>query len=269
MNQSTERELRELFAADAAEAPDELVMAAAAVRRVHRRRRTLTVAVATTTLLIAAGVYGVHRPAATPQAQPPATSSSAPVSSAPVSSAPVSSAPVSSAPVSSAPVSSAPVSSAPVSSAPVSSTPAADLPAGVKPGDPLAFGAAQCVKEYSPETLAENAFAFDGTVTRIGPARTERSPRPDPLDLRSVTFQVHTWFKGGAAGTAVVDMDSPAAGGTTGEEGVPAYQIGTRLLVSGMPRWGGAPLTDAIAWGCGFTRYYSPSTAATWATATN
>ncbi|HYN94734.1 MAG TPA: hypothetical protein VES42_12870 [Pilimelia sp.] len=233
MNQSTERELRELFAADAADAVDELAVAAAAVRRVHRRRRTLTVAATATAtaVIIAAGVYGVHRPAATPQAQPPVTSSSAPVASAP----------------------------------------AADPPAGVKPGDPLAFGAAQCVKTYSPETLAEQAFAFDGTVTGIGPAQTERSPHAAPVDLRSVTFQVHTWFKGGSAGTAVVDMSPPAAGAGTGDamsEHVPAYQIGTRLLVSGTPRWGGAPLVDPIAWGCGFTRYHSPSMAAGWATAT-
>ena len=230
MNQSIERELGELFAADAADAPDELAVAAAAVRRVHRRRRTLTVAATTTAVIIAAGVYGVYRSAATPQAQPPVTSSSAPVASAP----------------------------------------AADLPAGVKPGDPLAFGAAQCVKMYSPQTLAEQAFAFDGTVTGIGPARTERSTHP-PRDLRSVTFQVHTWFKGGSAGTAVVDMSPPAAGAGTSDamsEHVPAYQIGTRLLVSGTPRWGGAPLADPIAWGCGFTRYYSPSMAAEWATAT-
>jgi hypothetical protein len=230
MNQSTERELRELFAANAADAPDELAVAAGAVRRVHRRRRTLTAMAASTVVIIAAGAYGVHRPAATPRAEHPVTSSAAPVASAP----------------------------------------AADLPAGVVPGDPLAFGAAQCVKAYSPETLAENAFAFDGTVTGIGPARTERSPRSDPVDLRSVTFQVHTWFKGGSGGTAVVDMSPPAAVAGMGDatsEHVPAYRIGTRLLVSGMPRWGGAPLADAIAWGCGFTRYYSPSTAAEWATA--
>jgi hypothetical protein len=63
-------------------------------------------------------------------------------------------------------------------------------------------------------------------------------------------------------------MAAPAAGAATGAEGgAPGYRIGTRLLVSGMPRWGGAPLADAIAWGCGFTRYYSPATAAAWATA--
>ncbi|MGC4856932.1 hypothetical protein ACLQ24_27060 [Micromonospora sp. DT4] len=230
MNQSTERELRELFAAEAADAPDELAVAAAAVRRVHRRRRTLMVAAATTGVIIAAGAYGVYRPAATPQAQP----------------------------------------SGIISFTPVAPAPAADLPAGVEPGDPLAFGAAQCVKAYSPQTLAELPFAFDGTVTGIGPARTERSNHP-PLDLRSVTFQVHTWFKGGYGGTAVVDMSPPTAGAGTGDttsEHVPAYQVGTRLLVSGTPRWGGAPLADPIAWGCGFTRYYSPSTAAEWATAT-
>ncbi|WP_436536359.1 hypothetical protein [Actinoplanes sp. HUAS TT8] len=222
MNQSTERELRALFAADAAGAPDELVVAAAAVRRVHRRRRTLTAAAATTTaVILAAGGYIVSRPAATPQAQPPIASSSAPVAS----------------------------------------VPAADLPAGVKPGDPVGFGAESCVKAYSPKTLAENAFAFDGTVTGIGPGRTDRSPNPASLDLRSVTFQVHTWFKGGSGATATVDMASLT------EDPVPAYRIGTRLLVSGMPRWGGAPLDDAVAWGCGFTRYYSPSTAAEWATA--
>ncbi len=115
---------------------------------------------------------------------------------------------------------------------------------------------------YSPERVAERAFAFDGTVTGIGPAQTNHSPAPVPLNLRSVTFRVNNWFKGGSAGTAVVDMDAPDAGSTT------AYRIGTRLLVSGMPRWGGAPLTEAVAWGCGFTRYYSPSTAAAWATAT-
>ncbi|MGV9213499.1 hypothetical protein ACTFTM_16710 [Micromonospora sp. RB23] len=230
MNQSTERELRELFAADAAHAPDERAVAAAAVRQVHRRRRTLLVAGATSALIVATGVYGVNRPAATPQAQPSVTS--------------------------------------PVT--PAASTSAADLPAGVEPGDPLAFGAAQCVKPYAPETLAEQAFAFDGTVTGIGPARTGRGAHP-PLDLRSVTFQVHAWFKGGSGGTAVVDMSPPDGGPGTGDptsEHGPTYQVGTRLLVSGMPRWGGAALADPIAWGCGFTRYYSPSRATEWATAT-
>jgi hypothetical protein len=48
------------------------------------------------------------------------------------------------------------------------------------------------------------------------------------------------------------------------EDSAPAYGIGNRLLVSGMPRRGGAALTDAIAWGCGFTRYYDKATADSW-----
>ncbi|MBU2670284.1 hypothetical protein KOI35_42960 [Actinoplanes bogorensis] len=228
MSQSIERELAELFAADAAAAPDEQVVAAAAVRRVHRRRRALaTTAAAATAVIVGAGVYGVSRPDATPpQAQPPVTSSSAPAWAAP----------------------------------------AVAPPAGAEPGDPLTSGAAQCVKEYSAETLAEQAFAFDGTVTAIGPAQTSRDEQP-PLDLRSVTFQVHTWFKGGSGATVAVDMSAPGGGDVTSEN-APAYRIGTRMLVSGMPRWGGEPLADPIAWGCGFTRYYSPTLAADWATAT-
>lgn len=44
----------------------------------------------------------------------------------------------------------------------------------------------------------------------------------------------------------------------------PSYGLGTRLLVSGEPRWGGGALTDAMAWGCGFTRYYDKATADNW-----
>jgi hypothetical protein len=43
------------------------------------------------------------------------------------------------------------------------------------------------------------------------------------------------------------------------------YEVGTRLLVSGEPRWGGAPLDRAIAYGCGgFTRYYEAALAEEW-----
>ncbi|MCY1141228.1 hypothetical protein OWR29_24790 [Actinoplanes sp. Pm04-4] len=236
MNQSTEQQLRDLFASDAADAPHEQAVAAAAIRQVHRRRRTLTIAAATAALLIAAGAYAVNRPPATPpltppQAQPPAASPT------------------------------------PLTSAP---PPAAALPPGAKPGDPLTFAAAQCVKPYSPKTLAEQAFAFDGTVTAIAPAQTNRNENPS-LDLRSVTFEVHTWFKGGSTKTTAVDMSPPGVAPTPPDatsEHTPTYQIGTRLLVSGTPRWGGPPLTDPIAWPCGFTRYYSPTTATEWTKAT-
>lgn len=90
-------------------------------------------------------------------------------------------------------------------------------------------------------TLAENAFAFDGTVTR-GPGLTGRDDTPD-IGLRSVTFHINRWFKGGIGDTAVVDLSNPDGDGPLRADGaVPTYRIGTGLLVTGTPRWGGTPL---------------------------
>jgi hypothetical protein len=49
---------------------------------------------------------------------------------------------------------------------------------------------------------------------------------------------------------------------TDGEHG-PPYAVGTRLLISGESRWG-AGLSDAVAWGCGFSRYHSTAEASEW-----
>jgi hypothetical protein len=69
----------------------------------------------------------------------------------------------------------------------------------------------------------------------------------------------------GSGPTVTVDITPPQAGRSIDmSELVPAYGVGTRLLVSGAPRWGGSALTDAIAWGCGFTRYYDEATANSW-----
>lgn len=233
MSTSTEQQLRDLFDADAAAAPEGLDLGAAARHRVRRRRRIQAAwisAAATAAIVTAVGAFVLDRPTGQPQAQ---TSSGTSVAHSPTS-------------------------------PPIT----ANLPSGRVPGGPLAdTNPAQCVKEYSPTTLAENAFAFDGTVTSIGRGRTDR-PSTEDSGLRSVTFQVNEWFKGGAGATAVVDMNDPLLSGPGIDERLPAYQVGSRLLVTGMPRWGGAPLENAIAWGCGFTRYYSPEMAAQWATAT-
>ena len=63
MNGSTEQQLRDLFAADAAEAPDGLDLAAGAKGRVRRRRRTQSMLLAAAgVVVIAAGANSLHPP---------------------------------------------------------------------------------------------------------------------------------------------------------------------------------------------------------------
>lgn len=122
---------------------------------------------------------------------------------------------------------------------------------------------ASCVEAYTPSAVATRAFAFDGTVTAIGPGTTDRADAV--LGLVAVTFEVHEWFGGGTGETVTVDMFPPGPDQPDqASESAPSYGVGTRLLVSGEPRWGGEPLQDAIAWTCGFTRYYDETTAADW-----
>lgn len=140
---------------------------------------------------------------------------------------------------------------------------AADSPTVSRPvvsgKGPLPDGAvASCVEQYSPGAVTGRAFAFDGTVTDIAPARSS-----DGLEVAAVTFSVNEWFAGGSGTSVTVDMTPPDAGRTV-TDSTPAYSVGTRLLVSGEPRWGGTPLEEAIGWGCGFTRYYDEATASRW-----
>jgi len=116
---------------------------------------------------------------------------------------------------------------------------------------------ASCVEQYDAATLIQVAFAFDGTVTRIAPSPVGN----EPPGYVSVTFDVHTWFRGGHGAGVTVDMFPPGRSSALGT----TYEAGTRLLVSGQPRFGGPPLQDPVAWVCGFTRYYDRSTAAQWA----
>ncbi|GAC1611214.1 MAG: hypothetical protein NVS3B26_22610 [Mycobacteriales bacterium] len=98
-----------------------------------------------------------------------------------------------------------------------------------------------------------------GACCAIGPGGTNKSDKGQ-LDTAAVTFKGNEWFKGGASDTATVDLMSPTS--NMGGDHAPAYEKGTRLLVSGEPRWGGPPLEDAIAWPCGgFTSYYERAVA--------
>lgn len=124
-------------------------------------------------------------------------------------------------------------------------------------------GAASCVESYTPKALTGRAFAFDGVVVEIGASVSDLGDDGD-LGLPGVTFKVRKWFSGGRTDTVTVDMQLPTAGSDSDSSPGDAYNIGSRLLVSGEARWGGAPLDAPIAWGCGFSRYYDPQTATAW-----
>ncbi|WP_327278479.1 hypothetical protein OG609_44830 (plasmid) [Streptomyces sp. NBC_01224] len=148
---------------------------------------------------------------------------------------------------------------------PPSPAPATDLdnPTSELSGPLPDADAASCANAYTAEAIANRAFAFDGVVVDIGPARSSRSG--EGLGGVGVTFAVREWFSDGTGPNITVDMGSP----TAGTQDVTAdffhsYAIGSRLLVSGEPRWGGSPLDAPIAWGCGFTRYYDQQTAESW-----
>ena len=155
------------------------------------------------------------------------------------------------------------VRDAPRSSAHATSESSSARPSPSRTG-PVGDGGAtaSCVESYSVKTIGNRAFAFDGTVTAIAPGGTNESDK-GALDTVAVTFSVNEWFKGGTNETVTVDLISPTSD-IAGDE-TPAYEEGTRLLVSGEPRWGGQPLDDAIAWSCGgFTRYYEATVADEW-----
>ena len=146
--------------------------------------------------------------------------------------------------------------------------PVAGSSPGAEPGPgrsgEVEFGAMMsCVEQYEPAAVADRAFAFDGTVVDL--SEPQESGSEADLPLLEVTFQVHTWYAGGDGPEVTVSMYEPAV---TSAQTLASYGVGTRLLVSGEPRWGGAPLADPIAFSCGFTRYYDPQTAAEWAAAT-
>ena len=151
--------------------------------------------------------------------------------------------------------------------APVVADSPSPSPSATQGHGPLASSAAvSCVKEYSPREVAQRSFAFDGVVTEIGPGTTNREGGGQ-LRLSSVTFAVNEWFSGGSTETVTVQMLPPTPDGMSAETGQ-SYDVGSRLLVSGEPRWGDPdPLTDAIASDtCGFTRYWDPETADAWRT---
>lgn len=116
-----------------------------------------------------------------------------------------------------------------------------------------------CVDEYSPQTLGQRAFAFDGTVLSVGGSATTTE---QPGLYVPVAFHVNRWYRGGHDTKITVAMFPPSVATSAGNA---AYGIGSRLLVSGESRTGAAdPLTDPISWACGFTRWYTDADARKW-----
>lgn len=98
------------------------------------------------------------------------------------------------------------------------------------------------------------AWAFDGTITSIGTVRDSRLG-----DVSSATFTINNWYRGGTSRTVTVQYEFPSS-----EDYGVRPEVGERLLVSGESRWGGEPLSDPIAWGCGFTREWTESESQSW-----
>ncbi|MEI8412552.1 MULTISPECIES: hypothetical protein [unclassified Kribbella] len=128
-------------------------------------------------------------------------------------------------------------------------------------GTPTDRVAASCVSGYTPAELKKRGFAFDGTVLKIV------ADPGGPMRGYLLTLQVHEWFKpiGGGDTVTVRTITPPEGSGYDVSVDFPDYTVGTRLLITGEPQWGGTnPLKDAYAWGCGFSRAYTPDDAATW-----
>lgn len=113
----------------------------------------------------------------------------------------------------------------------------------VVPGGSSGIGLASCVEQYTPQNVANRAFAFDGTVSAIAGDR--------------VTFTVGQAFRGVANST--ITLDAPGMTGTTvTSAGGPNLTVGQRYLVAG---------DDRFVWACGFTQPYDAAVAAQWAAA--
>lgn len=127
-------------------------------------------------------------------------------------------------------------------------------------GEPEAAVGYSCVQTYSPETLVQRSFAFDGTVLATELRRDPLLPEGED-EVPWVTFEVNRWFRGGSASEVGVWVDVL---NTETSAGTISAEPGTHLLVAGEPRWGGKPLEDPIAWACGFTQPWTPAAVAEW-----
>jgi hypothetical protein len=103
-------------------------------------------------------------------------------------------------------------------------------------------GTASCIR-FDLELLAQQEFAFDGTVTGI--------------DGESVTFDVGKWYRG--SGDPSVSLTQVGQGDGAVMEGILVdFQVGNRYLVSG---------AGGVVTGCGYSQAWDASAAADWQSA--
>ena len=103
-------------------------------------------------------------------------------------------------------------------------------------------GAATCIR-FDLELLAQQEFAFDGTVTAI--------------DGESVTFDVGKWYRGSGDASATLTQVGQGEGAVM--EGILVdFQVGNRYLVSG---------AGGVITGCGYSQAWGTSVEADWASA--
>ena len=108
-------------------------------------------------------------------------------------------------------------------------------------GEPIGGGGMAMCIQYSDELLAQQQYAFDGTLTSI--------------DGDTVTFEVHHWYKGGEGDSLTLDATGLTGGPNTAIEGTPLVE-GQRYLATG---------SDGFLWACGYTVTFDSDLADHWA----
>jgi hypothetical protein len=117
-------------------------------------------------------------------------------------------------------------------------------PKGAGPDASWLLGETQvrCVEHYSPSTLQNRSWAFEGVITAVeGPA--DPTGEDSGQGASTVTFEVDRWFWGGSGEQIPLRTSaSPSSVGDVDDS------VGAHLLVSG---------DEDFMWPCGFTRPFT------------
>lgn len=104
--------------------------------------------------------------------------------------------------------------------------------------------AGACVEQYSPQTLPNRDYAFDGVIAAIDPPAEPGGTDPGG-GTTTVTFNVRRWFWGGSGKEVSLRTYS-----TPLSEEAAESSIGAHVLASG---------DEDFLWACGFTKPFSES----------